>query len=83
MPTYTQRKGDFNPRTTRIFTIWSISYELLLNDISSLMGPNNIFSKMEDFESSLKDTYPDSFIPGLSQLQANMVSFKILIIPLS
>ena len=83
MPTYTLRKGDFNPRKSRIFTIWSISYELLLNDISSLMGPNNIFSKMEDFESSLKDTYPDSFIPGLSQLQANMVSFTILIIPLS
>ena len=38
---------------------------------------------MEEFESSLKDTYPDSFIPGLSQLQANMVSFTILIIPLS
>ena len=36
MPTYTQRKGDFDPGTTRIFTIWSISYKLLLYDINSL-----------------------------------------------
>ena len=41
------------------------------------------FYEMEDFESSLKDTYPDSFIPGLSQLQANMVTFQITRIPLS
>ena len=41
------------------------------------------FYEMEDFESSLKDTYPDSFIPGLSQLQANMVTFQITGIPLS
>ena len=40
------------------------------------------FYEMEDFESSLKDTYPDSFIPGLSQLQANMVTFQITGIPL-
>ena len=30
-------------------------------------------TKMQEFENSLKDTYPASFIPGLSQLQANMV----------
>ena len=32
---------------------------------------------MEDLENSLKDNYPDSFIPGLSQLQANMVRFRV------
>ena len=31
---------------------------------------------MQDFENSLKENYPDSFIPGLSQLQANMVMFR-------
>ena len=31
---------------------------------------------MQDFENSLKENYPDSFIPGLSQLQANMVTFR-------
>ena len=32
---------------------------------------------MGDLENSLKDNYPDSFIPGLSQLQANMVRFPM------
>ena len=32
---------------------------------------------MQDFENSLKENYPDSFIPGLSQLQANMVTFRV------